>query len=83
MTKQTASPFLFFKKKKKGFIWFSFNMYGTYKASSIYASSRHLGSKSELEIIKDTGHAANFDSPDTVNALIKSFVLDSYPSIET
>ncbi|KAM1219251.1 hypothetical protein ACFX2G_047344 [Malus domestica] len=41
---------------------------------------RHLGPKSKLEIIKDTGHAANFDSPDTVNALIKSFVLDSYPS---
>ncbi|XVE88625.1 hypothetical protein DITRI_Ditri19aG0084700 [Diplodiscus trichospermus] len=35
---------------------------------------RHLGSKSRLEIIKDTGHAANMESPDEVNKLVISFV---------
>uniref|UniRef100_A0A5B7C4T2 Putative monoacylglycerol lipase abhd6-B-like n=1 Tax=Davidia involucrata TaxID=16924 RepID=A0A5B7C4T2_DAVIN len=38
---------------------------------------RRLGPKSKLEIIKDTGHAANIESPDSVNDLIKSFVLGS------
>ncbi|XP_028070682.1 uncharacterized protein LOC114273123 [Camellia sinensis] len=41
----------------------------------------HLGPKSKLEIIKDTGHAVNFDSPDVLNDLIKSFVLSS-PKLE-
>lgn len=36
---------------------------------------RHLGAQSRLEMIKDTGHAANIESPDAVNSLIKSFVL--------
>ncbi|XP_059644675.1 uncharacterized protein LOC132286365, partial [Cornus florida] len=36
---------------------------------------RHLGPKSKLEIIKDTGHAVNVESPDTLNHLIKLFVL--------
>ncbi|XP_065865363.1 uncharacterized protein [Euphorbia lathyris] len=36
---------------------------------------RHLGAKSRVEIIKDTGHAANIESPAAVNSLITSFVL--------
>ncbi|OVA10337.1 Alpha/beta hydrolase fold-1 [Macleaya cordata] len=39
--------------------------------------SRHLGEKSKVEIIKDAGHAANLESPNLVNRLIKSFILDS------
>lgn len=35
----------------------------------------NLGPKSRLEIIKNTGHAANVQSPSQVNNLIKSFVL--------
>ncbi|PSS18105.1 hypothetical protein CEY00_Acc12809 [Actinidia chinensis var. chinensis] len=38
---------------------------------------RHLGPKSRVEIIKGTGHAANIESPDALNDLIKSFVLGS------
>ncbi|KAF8401095.1 hypothetical protein HHK36_014398 [Tetracentron sinense] len=34
----------------------------------------HLGAKSKVEIIKDVGHAANMESPDQLNNLIKSFV---------
>lgn len=41
----------------------------------IVVDDRHLGPKSRVEIIKDTGHAANIESPDAVNALITSFVL--------
>lgn len=41
-----------------------------------YQLHRHLGGNSKLEILKDTGHAANLDSPDTLNELIKSFVLN-------
>lgn len=36
---------------------------------------RHLGPKSKLEIIEDTGHAANMESPHELNELIKPFVL--------
>nr|POE78307.1 hypothetical protein CFP56_64511 [Quercus suber] len=36
---------------------------------------RHLGPKSRLAILKDSGHAVNIDSPNMVNELIKSFVL--------
>ncbi|KAM3268656.1 2-hydroxy-6-oxononadienedioate/2-hydroxy-6-oxononatrienedioate hydrolase [Capsicum chacoense] len=36
---------------------------------------RHLGPRAKLEIIKNTGHAANIESPDSVNALIKAFIL--------
>ncbi|KAK9281908.1 hypothetical protein L1049_004816 [Liquidambar formosana] len=36
---------------------------------------RHLGPKSKLEIIKDTGHAVNMESPGPLKDLIKSFVL--------
>lgn len=36
---------------------------------------RHLGPRAKLEIIKDTGHAANIESPDSVNALIKAFII--------
>ncbi|XWS16556.1 hypothetical protein CRYUN_Cryun34aG0098700 [Craigia yunnanensis] len=35
---------------------------------------RHLGSKSRLEIINDTGHGVNMESPDVVNRLVVSFV---------
>ncbi|XP_009795564.1 uncharacterized protein LOC107761651 [Nicotiana tabacum] len=38
---------------------------------------RHLGPRAKLEIIKNTGHAANIESPDSVNALIKAFILQS------
>ncbi|GKV09830.1 hypothetical protein SLEP1_g21269 [Rubroshorea leprosula] len=38
---------------------------------------RHLEQKSRLEIIKDTGHGANMESPDAVNSLIISFVSGS------
>jgi hypothetical protein len=37
---------------------------------------RHMGPKSKVEIIKDTGHAVNMDAPISLNALITSFVLD-------
>uniref|UniRef100_A0A2P2QLC2 Abhydrolase domain containing n=1 Tax=Rhizophora mucronata TaxID=61149 RepID=A0A2P2QLC2_RHIMU len=40
-----------------------------------YQLQRHLGSKSRIEIIKDTGHAVNIESPGAVNSLIASFVL--------
>ncbi|KAH7547081.1 hypothetical protein FEM48_Zijuj01G0269300 [Ziziphus jujuba var. spinosa] len=40
-----------------------------------YQLQRHLGSKSNVEIIKDTGHAVNIDAPDSLNTLITSFVL--------
>ncbi|XP_051135349.1 uncharacterized protein LOC127254331 [Andrographis paniculata] len=36
---------------------------------------RSLGSNSRLEVIPDTGHAANIDSPHTLNALIKEHIL--------
>ncbi|KAL8458690.1 hypothetical protein ACS0TY_036263 [Phlomoides rotata] len=36
---------------------------------------RNLGPNSRLEIIRDTGHAVNIDAPDTLNALIKEFIL--------
>eukprot|EP00257_Ricinus_communis_P017616 XP_015576092.1 uncharacterized protein LOC8284649 [Ricinus communis] len=39
-----------------------------------YQLQRHLGPKSRVEIIKDTGHAANIESADAVNSLITSFV---------
>ncbi|XVF74319.1 hypothetical protein PTKIN_Ptkin13bG0101100 [Pterospermum kingtungense] len=43
---------------------------------------RHLGSKSRLEIIKDTGHGANMESPDEVNKLVISFVSQvAHPSM--
>ncbi|KAL6134716.1 hypothetical protein ACLB2K_066944 [Fragaria x ananassa] len=40
-----------------------------------YELQRHLGPKSKVEIIKDTGHAVNMDAPISLNALITSFVL--------
>ncbi|CAB4272286.1 unnamed protein product [Prunus armeniaca] len=40
-----------------------------------YQLQRQLGPKSKVEIIKDTGHAVNMDSPISLNALITSFVL--------
>ncbi|KAM7253505.1 hypothetical protein ACFE04_021659 [Oxalis oulophora] len=36
---------------------------------------RNLGEKTRLEILKDTGHAANIEAPFALNNLIKSFVL--------
>ncbi|XP_030473490.2 uncharacterized protein LOC115691068 isoform X1 [Syzygium oleosum] len=36
---------------------------------------KHLGPKSKLEIIKDTGHAANVESPGAVNNSIRAFIL--------
>lgn len=38
---------------------------------------RHLGPKSRLEIVKDAGHAANIDSPNSLTDLIIPFVLGS------
>ncbi|CAN6573595.1 unnamed protein product [Malus baccata var. baccata] len=40
-----------------------------------YQLHRQLGPKSKVEIIKDTGHAVNMDSPTSLNSLITSFVL--------
>ncbi|KAL3343926.1 hypothetical protein AABB24_027449 [Solanum stoloniferum] len=40
-----------------------------------YQLQRHLGPRAKLEIINNTGHAANIESPDSVNALIKAFIL--------
>ncbi|KAJ6427363.1 hypothetical protein OIU84_022872 [Salix udensis] len=40
-----------------------------------YQLQRHLGPRSRVKIIKEMGHAANLESPDAVNELIKSFVL--------
>ncbi|XP_030526267.1 lipase 3 [Rhodamnia argentea] len=36
---------------------------------------KHLGPKSKLEIINDTGHAANVESPGAVNNFIRAFIL--------
>lgn len=36
---------------------------------------RHLGPNSRLEIVKDAGHAANIDSPNSLTDLIIPFVL--------
>lgn len=36
---------------------------------------RHLGPKSRLEIVKDAGHAANIDAPNSLTDLIIPFVL--------
>ncbi|KAJ8774233.1 hypothetical protein K2173_009664 [Erythroxylum novogranatense] len=41
-----------------------------------YQLQRHLGPKCcRIETVKDTGHAANIESPEVVNKLITSFVL--------
>ncbi|XP_050234312.1 uncharacterized protein LOC126682618 [Mercurialis annua] len=40
-----------------------------------YQLQRHLGLKSRVEIIKDTGHAVNIESPRALNRLITSFLL--------
>ncbi|XP_052174517.1 uncharacterized protein LOC127789621 [Diospyros lotus] len=40
-----------------------------------YQLQRHLGAKSKLEIIRDTGHAVNMEAPALLNDLIKWFVL--------
>ncbi|GJW28278.1 alpha/beta hydrolase fold-1 [Tanacetum coccineum] len=41
-----------------------------------YQLHRHLGGKSKLEIIRDVGHALNFEASYSLNRLITSFVLD-------
>lgn len=46
------------------------------KMFSLIIFYRHLGPKSKVEIMKDTGHAVNMDAPIYLNALITSFVLD-------
>lgn len=42
-----------------------------------YQLHRHIGGKAKFKILKDTGHAANLDSADTLNTLIKSFILNN------
>ncbi|XP_071729445.1 uncharacterized protein [Rutidosis leptorrhynchoides] len=42
-----------------------------------YQLHRHLGEKSKLEIIKEVGHAINFEAPYSLNQLIICFVLGS------
>ncbi|KAI3684158.1 hypothetical protein L6452_33377 [Arctium lappa] len=42
-----------------------------------YHLHRHLGAKAKLEIIRDVGHAANFEAPFSLNRFITSFVLGS------
>ncbi|CAN0906959.1 Monoacylglycerol lipase ABHD6 [Linum grandiflorum] len=39
-----------------------------------YQLQRHLGPNARLEVLKETGHGANIDSPEEVNRLITSFV---------
>ncbi|XP_047958216.1 2-hydroxy-6-oxononadienedioate/2-hydroxy-6-oxononatrienedioate hydrolase-like [Salvia hispanica] len=41
-----------------------------------YELQRNLGPKASLEILRDAGHAVNFDSPDSLNDLIKGFILE-------
>ncbi|XP_011072585.1 uncharacterized protein LOC105157804 [Sesamum indicum] len=43
--------------------------------SYAYHLQSNLGPKCKLEVIQDMGHAANIDSPDSLNALIKGFIL--------
>lgn len=43
-----------------------------------YRLHRHLGGKSKIEIIKNVGHAANFEAPYSLNRFITSFVLGSW-----
>lgn len=38
---------------------------------------RYLGPKARLEVLKDAGHAANIDCPQSLNSFIKAFVLHS------
>ncbi|KAJ0755805.1 putative alpha/Beta hydrolase [Helianthus annuus] len=40
-----------------------------------YQLQRHLGGKSKLEIIRNVGHAVNFEAPYSLNRYITSFVL--------
>ncbi|KAL8232449.1 hypothetical protein R6Q57_002227 [Mikania cordata] len=42
-----------------------------------YQLQRHLGKKSRLEIIRNVGHAANFEAPYSLNRYIKTFLLGS------
>ena len=42
---------------------------------NICCGRRHFGPKTKLEIIKDTGHALNIDSPARLYELIESFSL--------
>jgi pimeloyl-ACP methyl ester carboxylesterase len=39
-------------------------------------TSRHLGERSRLEIVKDAGHALQLEGAEHVNKFIKSFLLD-------
>nr|GEZ18225.1 alpha/beta hydrolase fold-1 [Tanacetum cinerariifolium] len=49
---------------------------GVFPLEWAYQLHRHLGGKSKLEIIRDVGHALNFEAPYSLNRLITSFVLD-------
>ncbi|XP_074266432.1 uncharacterized protein LOC141589704 [Silene latifolia] len=40
-----------------------------------YQLQRMIGPNARLNILKETGHAVNLDSPNELNALIKSFIL--------
>ncbi|KAD4585027.1 hypothetical protein E3N88_22628 [Mikania micrantha] len=42
-----------------------------------YQLQRHLGKKSRLEIIRNVGHAANFEAPYSLNRYITTFLLGS------
>ncbi|KAJ0929278.1 putative triacylglycerol lipase [Helianthus annuus] len=42
-----------------------------------YQLQRHLGGKTKLEIIRNVGHAVNFEAPYSLNRYITSFVLGS------
>ncbi|CAN1162135.1 Uncharacterized protein Mb2734 [Linum perenne] len=45
-----------------------------------YQLQRHLGGKARVEVLKETGHGANIDSPEEVNRLITSFVSHHNPN---
>nr|POE78312.1 hypothetical protein CFP56_64515 [Quercus suber] len=73
MLSQKADPNLPILTKKTLLIWREKdNIFPVFLAHQL---QRHLGPKSRLAILKDSGHAVNIDSPNMVNELIKSFVL--------
>ncbi|KAK4765540.1 hypothetical protein SAY86_026630 [Trapa natans] len=48
-----------------------------FPVSFAYHLQKQIGPKARVEIIKDTGHAINIESPGLLNDLIKSFILGS------
>ncbi|KAM4099747.1 hypothetical protein ACB094_05G015300 [Castanea mollissima] len=73
MLSRKADPNLPILPKKTLLIWGEKdNIFPVFLAHQL---QRHLGPKSRLAILKDSGHAVIIDLPNMVNELIKSFVL--------